>query len=148
MNVMLSQVTGHSTVCLAHQRTIKVRITGPLWGEFTGDRWNFPQKASNAEKASIWWRHHVNRIMIQTLSRSYLMYSSKLCIIGSDNGLLLILHQIIVWTTTRSLLVGHLGRHLSEIVIRKKYGRKSKQNYVLHIYCQSQRQPIKYRRMF
>ena len=31
-----------------HQRNIKVCITGPLWGEFT----------SNAEKASMWWRHN------------------------------------------------------------------------------------------
>ena len=39
-----------------HQRNIEVRITGPLWGEFTGE---FPaQRTSNAEKASIWWRHH------------------------------------------------------------------------------------------
>ena len=29
-----------------------------LWGEFTGDRWIPPQKASNAEDVSIWWRHH------------------------------------------------------------------------------------------
>ena len=40
MNVMQSQNPGHSTVCLTayvdpHQRNIKVRITGPLWGEFT-----------------------------------------------------------------------------------------------------------------
>ena len=42
-NVMYSQITGHPTVCLTalanpHQRN-KVRITGPFWGEFTGDRW-------------------------------------------------------------------------------------------------------------
>ena len=39
-----------------HQRNIKVRITGPLYGELTGE---FPaQRDSNLEKASIWWRHH------------------------------------------------------------------------------------------
>ena len=37
-------ITGHSTVCLTaytnpRQRNIKVRITGPFCGEFTGDRW-------------------------------------------------------------------------------------------------------------
>ena len=60
-------VTGHSVVSLSayadpHQRNIKVRIIGPLWGEFTGD---FPtQKPSNAEKASIWWRHNVTTNMV------------------------------------------------------------------------------------
>ena len=56
-------MNGHSTVCLAayvdpHQRNIKLRITGPLWGEFTGDQlrgkyfrlmtssWNIIQNAS------------------------------------------------------------------------------------------------------
>ena len=29
----------------------------PLWREFTGDRWIPLTKASNAENASIWWRH-------------------------------------------------------------------------------------------
>ena len=33
----------------------------PLWGEFTGE---FPaQRASNAEKVSIWWRHNVLDVM-------------------------------------------------------------------------------------
>ena len=39
----------------ADQRKIKVPRHWPLWGEFTGDRW---QRASNGESASIWWRHH------------------------------------------------------------------------------------------
>ena len=44
MNVMEFQITDHSTVCLIantdpHQRNINVRITGPLWGKFTGDLW-------------------------------------------------------------------------------------------------------------
>ena len=44
MNVMLSQIVCHSTVCLTvyadpHQRNNKVRITGPLWKEFSGERW-------------------------------------------------------------------------------------------------------------
>ena len=59
----IARITGHSTVCLRscadpHQWSIKVRITGPLRGEFTGDG-EFPvQRVSNAEKASIWWQHH------------------------------------------------------------------------------------------
>ena len=28
-----------NSLCGPHQRNIKVRITDPLWGEFTGDRW-------------------------------------------------------------------------------------------------------------
>ena len=40
------------------QRNIKARRHWPLWGEFTGD-WSIPpQRASNAENVSIWWRHH------------------------------------------------------------------------------------------
>ena len=54
MNVLMSQITGHSTVCLTayadpHERNIRARITGHTWGEFTGD----------AEKASKWWRHYL-----------------------------------------------------------------------------------------
>ena len=43
------------------QETSKLRVTGlcernsPVTGEFPA------RKASNAENASIWWRHHVNR---------------------------------------------------------------------------------------
>ena len=54
-----------SPVCLTayagpHLRNTKVRVTGPLWGEFTGDLWILPaQRSSDAEKASIWLRHHV-----------------------------------------------------------------------------------------
>ena len=54
MNVMLFQITGHSTVSLKaysdpQQPNVDVRITGPSWGEFLA------QRGSNAEKASIWW---------------------------------------------------------------------------------------------
>ena len=38
-------------------KTSKLRVTG-LCGEFTGDRW-IPQRTSNAENISIWWRLHV-----------------------------------------------------------------------------------------
>ena len=37
----------------AHIKKIKYRITGPLWGEFTGDRWIPRKRASKAEKASF-----------------------------------------------------------------------------------------------
>ena len=38
------------------KENIKASCHWPLWGEFTG---KFPaQRASNAEKVSIWWRYH------------------------------------------------------------------------------------------
>ena len=40
------------------KKTSKLRVTGLLWGEFSGDRWIPAQRASNAENVSIWWRHH------------------------------------------------------------------------------------------
>ena len=40
------------------KKTSKLRVTGPLCGEFTGTG-EFPaQRASYAENVSIWWRHH------------------------------------------------------------------------------------------
>ena len=35
----------------------------PLCGEFTGDQWIPRKMASNTENVSIWWRHHVNRLI-------------------------------------------------------------------------------------
>ena len=35
-----------------------------MWGEFTGHRWIPHTKASNAEKVSIWWRHHAQRVIV------------------------------------------------------------------------------------
>ena len=61
MNVMLSQIIGHSTVYLtgyADPNQIKSSSlalcegNSPVTGEFP------IQRASNVEKASIWWRHH------------------------------------------------------------------------------------------
>ena len=40
------------------KENIKALRHWPLWGEFTGDRWNPTQRASNAENVSIWWRHN------------------------------------------------------------------------------------------
>ena len=45
----------------------------PLWGEFTADRWIPHPKASNAENASIWWRHHwTNLYHLSVQHMSYL----------------------------------------------------------------------------
>ena len=71
MNVMQSQITGHSTVCLTayadpHQRSTKVRITDPLWREFTGHRWIPTQRGSDAEKLPFG-----DVIMISCLPISY-----------------------------------------------------------------------------
>ena len=64
MGAMASQISGVSIVCSTvcwecrSKKTPKLRVTGlcdgnpPVTGEFP------PQKASNAENVSIWWRHH------------------------------------------------------------------------------------------
>ena len=36
----------------------QVRKTGPLWGEFTGDRWISHKRASSTGKVSMSWRHY------------------------------------------------------------------------------------------
>ena len=42
------------------KKTSRLQDTpGPLWGEFNGDQWIPAQMASNMEKISIWWHHHV-----------------------------------------------------------------------------------------
>ena len=41
------------------KENIKAPRHWPLWGEFTDDLWVPPQRASDAENVSIWWRHHV-----------------------------------------------------------------------------------------
>ena len=61
-STVASQITGVSIVCSIvcsdADQTSKLRVTGPLCGESTGDRIPLT-KASNAENVSIWWRHHV-----------------------------------------------------------------------------------------
>ena len=79
--------------------TSKLHVTGlcagnsPVTGEFPA------QKASNAENATIWWRHHDNSTRLydilyndvgcmihhSVLRRAYVL--DKYVIIGSDNGL-------------------------------------------------------------
>ena len=47
------------------KENIKAPRHWPLCGEFTGTG-EFPaQRASNAEKVSIWWRHHATQILKQ-----------------------------------------------------------------------------------
>ena len=67
INLMQSKITGHSTVCLTayedpYQRNIKAVKKSASLARF---EWNLPvtgelptQRASNAEKAPLWWRHH------------------------------------------------------------------------------------------
>ena len=45
---------------------------------------------------------------------------SKLTIIGSDNGLLPVRHQAIIWTNAVSLSTGPLGTNFSQIVLEIK----------------------------
>ena len=63
MTAITSQITSLTIVCTAvylgrSKKTSKLRVTGfcaensPGTGEFPA------QRASNAENASIWWRHH------------------------------------------------------------------------------------------
>ena len=62
MRVLVSWITGvsvvYSTIGLGADKKSKLRVTGlcegnsPVTGEFPA------QRASNAENASIWWRHH------------------------------------------------------------------------------------------
>ena len=57
MSSLPSQITGisivYSTICSgAVKENIKALRHWPLGGEFLA------QKVSNAEKVSIWWRHH------------------------------------------------------------------------------------------
>ena len=51
---LIAQLLVHAKV----KENIKAPRHWPLCGEFTGDRWIPRTKSSNAENASIWWRHH------------------------------------------------------------------------------------------
>ena len=80
---MASQITTftivYSTVIQAQiKENIKAPRHWPLCGEFTGE---FPaQMASNAEKVSIWWRHHVKPLclLIATATRQAATQQLKL----------------------------------------------------------------------
>ena len=78
MGTMMSQITSLTIVTQQFiQAQIKENIKAlrhwPLWGEFTGDRWIPAQRASNAENVSIWWRHHENIQLNNTVLPPILM---------------------------------------------------------------------------
>ena len=88
MSPMASKITRltivYSTVCSSRRskKTSKRRVTGlcagnsPVTGEFPA------QRASNAEKVSIWWRHHPFYARSWTcLNKIYLYISWILCLI-------------------------------------------------------------------
>ena len=64
MTTIASQITSLPVVLLNRlfrgrsKKTSKLRVTGFCVGNSLGPV-NFPQRASNAENVSIWWRHHV-----------------------------------------------------------------------------------------
>ena len=49
------------------KENIKAPHHWPLWREFTGDRWILAQRASYAEKVSI-WEHHNDTALVDLLS--------------------------------------------------------------------------------
>ena len=73
-------------------------------------------------------RHHIiyitshNSMVINQLISPYChIYASlNLVSIGSDNGLLPIKHQAIIWTCAGLLSIGHLGTNFGEILIKIK----------------------------
>ena len=67
MSVMASQISRQPHDCLLNhlfrrrsKEVSKPRVTGPLCGEFIGHGEFSPQRDSNAENVSIWWRHNGN----------------------------------------------------------------------------------------
>ena len=73
MGAMVPQITSltivYSTVYSAQiKEIIKAPRHWPLCGEFTVTG-EFPaQRASNAENVSIWWRHHGDGTVLQSIS--------------------------------------------------------------------------------
>ena len=71
MSTIASQITSvsivYSTVCVQAEikENIKAPRHWPLCGEFIGE---FPvQRASNAERISIWWRNHEEKFDFPSL---------------------------------------------------------------------------------
>ena len=66
MDAIASQITSLTIVYWTihsgadQRKKIKALRHWPLCGEFNGDQWIPLTKASNAEKVSIYWRHHAN----------------------------------------------------------------------------------------
>ena len=61
MGTMTSQITSLTTVYPTVYAGADQR-KHHLGGEFTGPRWIPLTKASDAEKFSIWWRHHIIKL--------------------------------------------------------------------------------------
>ena len=59
---------------------------------------------SNAENASIWWRHHGNS-------------TEKICVVVSDNGMSPGRCRAIFWTNAVMLLIGPIRTNFVEILI-------------------------------
>ena len=73
MSAMASQITGVSIVCSnvcssgrISKKTSKLRVTGLCEGN-PPVTCVPPQRASNAEKVSIWWYHHVNEKFLNNI---------------------------------------------------------------------------------
>ena len=77
------QINDYSTVYSTayvgpRQRNSKVRITGPLWGEFPGDWWIIRKKEPGMRKNTfIWWRHHVEGMYKIVLYQSTTEHNEK-----------------------------------------------------------------------
>ena len=81
MGAVASQVIVYSAVysCADQRKTPTLRVTG-LWAGNSPMTGEFPaQMASNAEKVSIWWRHHANfKKVIGITIPMYVYYSTIL----------------------------------------------------------------------
>ena len=65
MSAMASQIT-QPFVQAQIKENMKALSHWPLCGESTGDWWILLTRASNAENASIWWRHHDHTHPLET----------------------------------------------------------------------------------
>ena len=116
------------------------RVTGPLWGEFTGHRWIPLTKASDAERWCFRWINgganhrdagdfkrrranydvivmpHRHSDRLSHCGRDTQMCVSKLTIMGSNNGLSPGRRQVIIWINAEILLIELLWTY-SEILI-------------------------------
>ena len=72
ISTMVFQITGNLIVCAAvySKETLKVCITGPLWGESTSHWWFPLTKAINAEMVSM-FRHHETVLQLTPGHLSY-----------------------------------------------------------------------------
>ena len=68
----------------------------PLCEDFTGDRWIHAQRASNAEKVSIWWRHHV--VLKVNTQPIVLLYCNRLRFLWTfDLAIMTLIHLACDW---------------------------------------------------